>query len=176
MKILCHKNLELYGMWQISCFTGSEDLWVLANLTNPLVLESLGSHEQSFNGFTSNSNSSLAQLHSFARPSLSHLSNFTDILNDAVENDYTSAMWDQDTTLVIYVSNLSSPMIFRITVDQQDLWFLLYFFITFITYVHACIAIIKAWPGHRALTVYTKTPRSPFVCLENVNLYCMYGR
>ena len=122
-------------MWLVTSWcTGSEDLWVLANLTNPIVLESLGSHEQSFNGFTSNSNSSLAQLHSFARPALVHLSNFTDIFNDAVENDYTSAMWDQDTTLVIYIFNLSSPMTFKITVDQQDLLFLLYFFITFITY------------------------------------------
>lgn len=114
---------------------------MLANLTDPLALKSLGSHEQRFNGFTSNSNFSLAQLHSFARPSLMHLSNFTDIFNDAVENDYTSAMWDQDTTLVIYIFNLSSPMTFKITVDQQDFLFLLYFFITFITYVHACIAL-----------------------------------
>lgn len=120
---------------------------MLANLTNPLVLESLGSHEQNFNGYTSNSNSSLAQLHSFARPSLMRLSNFTDILNDAVENDYTSAMWDQDTTLVIYVFNLSSPMTFKITVDQQNLLFLLYFFITFITYVHARIAALSAFPS-----------------------------
>ena len=131
-----NKHQWFSGMWLISWYTGSEDLWVLANLTNPIVLESLGSHEQKFNGFTSNSNSSLAQLHSFARPSLVHLSNFTDIFNDAVENDYTSAMWDQDTTLVIYIFNLSSPMTFKITVDQQDLLFLLYFFITFITYVH----------------------------------------
>jgi Fanconi anemia group I protein len=116
-------------------FPGSEDLWVLANLTDALVLESLGSHEQSIHGFTSNSNSTLAQLHSFARPSLKRLSNFTDIFNSAVENDYTSPMWDEDTTLVIYIYNLSSPMRFKITVDQQNLWFLLYFFITFITYV-----------------------------------------
>ena len=108
---------------------------MLANLTDALVLESLGSYEQSIHGFTSNSNSSLARLHSFARPSLTHLSNFTDIFNNAVENDYTSAMWDEDTTLVIYIYNLSSPMTFKITVDQQNLWFLLYFFITFITYV-----------------------------------------
>ena len=115
----------------------SENLWVLTNLTDPLTLKSLGSYNQGFNGFTSNSNSSLAQLYSFARPSLSNLANFTDIFNNAVENDYTSAMWDEDTTLVIYIFNLSSPMTFKITVDQQDFLFLLYFFITFITYVHA---------------------------------------
>ena len=109
---------------------------MLTNLTDPLTLEPHGSYKQSFNGFKSNSNRSNAQLYSFARPSLAHLPNFTDIFSDAVENDYTSAMWDQDTTLVIYLFNLSSPMTFKITVDQQDYLFLLYFFITFITYVY----------------------------------------
>ena len=115
--------------------TESENLWVLTNLTDSIVLAPIGSHTQSFNSFTSNSNSSLARLHSFARPSIQQLPNFTDIFNSAVENDYTNSMWDGDASLVIYIFNLTTPMRFRITVDQQDFLFLLYFFITFITYV-----------------------------------------
>ena len=108
---------------------------MLTNLTDPITLKSLDSDQRSFAGFTSNSNHSLAQLFSFARPSLAKLSNFTDIFNSAVENDYTNSMWDEDTSLIIYLSNLTRPMTFKITVDQQDFLFLLYFFITFITYV-----------------------------------------
>ena len=120
------------------CFflpTESENLWVLANLTDPIALKSLDSDKHSFAGFASNSNLSLAQLFSFARPTLIRSANFTDIFNVAVENDYTNSMWNKDTTLVIYLSNLTRPMMFKITVDQQDFLFLLYFFITFITYV-----------------------------------------
>ena len=111
-------------------------MWVLANLSGSIVLDSLETHTQSFDDFTSNSNVSLAQLYSFARPTILELSNFTEIFYNAVENDYTKSMWDNDVTLVIYLSNLSRPMTFKITVDQQDFLFLLYFFITFITYVH----------------------------------------
>lgn len=106
---------------------------MLANLTNPITLKPHGSHRQTFAGYSSNSNISLAQLHSFARLAIQQLSNFTDIISDAVENDYTSSLWDGDTTLIIFLYNLTSPMTFRITVDQQDYLFLLYFFITFIT-------------------------------------------
>ena len=119
-----------------SFFTGSQDLWVLANLSLPIVLDNLETHMQSFDDFTSNSNVSLAQLYSFARPTILELSNFTELFYDSVESDYTKSMWDDDVTLVIYLSNLSRPMTFKITVDQQDFLFLLYFFITFITYVH----------------------------------------
>ena len=141
MKRLSRSHSEIYAYRYYSSvmnfipFAESENLWALTNLTDPIVLDPLGSHQQSFGGFSSNSNSSLAQLHSFSRPSIRHLSNFTDIFNIAVENDYTNSMWDGDTTLVIFLFNLTMPMRFRITVDQQDFVFLLYFFITFITYV-----------------------------------------
>lgn len=120
-------------------FAESESLWVLANLTDVIVLEHLATHTQAFDDFTSNSNVSVAQVHSFVGPTILEQSNFTGIFNSAVENDYTKSMWDGDVTLVIYLSNLTRPMTFKITVDQQDFLFLLYFFITFITYVHTSI-------------------------------------
>jgi len=111
--------------------TVSEDLWLLANLTDPVLLNATDSYDVNYEAFDSNTNSSFAQLFSFANPSIRTSPNFTQLLIDNSENEYTSFMWDQDVSLVVYLSNLHSPSQFRLTVDQQDLVFLLYFFATF---------------------------------------------
>ena len=55
------------------------------------------------------------------------------IYDGAVEDDYTSRMWDGDVTLVLRVWNLNNPASFHITVSQENFIYLLYFFATFIT-------------------------------------------
>lgn len=111
----------------------TENLFVLVNLTDVLVLSPLGSYEKRFDSFSSNRNLSLAQLTSFTHPSFRNSTNFTALFEEATEDDYTSQMWDNDVTLVLHLSNLNSPSTFRITVDQADYIYLLYFFATFIT-------------------------------------------
>lgn len=41
-------------------------------------------------------------------------------------------MWNGDVALIVHVSNLTTPISYKITLDQTNLWFLLYFFATFI--------------------------------------------
>lgn len=72
-------------------------------------------------------------LSSFANPSIRSTENFTLLLEEAMVNDYTSHMWDGDVSLVIHVSKLNNPSEFKITVDQENYIYLLYFFATFIT-------------------------------------------
>lgn len=112
---------------------GSENLWVLANLTESLAIGPRGSFEMRYNSFSSNNNQSNSILTSFAHSNIRDLDNFSVIFDSAVENDYTSHMWDGDVTLILYVRNLNSPSSFRITVDQENFIYLLYFFATFIT-------------------------------------------
>ena len=95
----------------------------------------LGSYDTRFDDFTSNRNESGTNLTTFAHDSIRDTENFTLLFEEAVENDYTSRMWDRDVTLVLRVSGLNSPSQFRITVDQEDYFYLIYFFATFITYV-----------------------------------------
>ena len=112
--------------------TGSQDLWILANLTDPMTLTDRNSFVNTFFSFVSNDNTTFSQLLTFARPSISDTANFTELFENATENDFTAAMWDGDVTLVVRASNLSSSVSYRVTVDQQDLLFLLYFFATFV--------------------------------------------
>ncbi len=91
--------------------------------------------DNNWGSFESNTNTSFPLLFSFTNPTLRDTLNFTELLVDNSENEYTSLMWDSDVSLVIYFSNLTNPTSLRITVDQQDLLYLLYFFATFAMYV-----------------------------------------
>lgn len=113
----------------------SEDLWILANLTDPIQLNDGQIYDKTLGSFSSNSNETFAQLFSFTNPTLRNSLNYTELLEDNSENEYTSRMWDSDVSLVVFLSGLSNPTTLRITVDQQDLYYLLYFFATFAMYV-----------------------------------------
>lgn len=106
---------------------------MLVNLTEPMAINTRGSFDRRFDSFSSSENQSDSTLTTFAHADIRSLDNFSAIFDEALENDYTSQMWDGDVTLVLYVRNLNSPSSFRITVDQENFIYLLYFFATFIT-------------------------------------------
>ena len=109
----------------------SEDLWVLTNLTDPIQLNQGENYDTNLEAFGSNANATAAQLFSFTNPSIRNSPNFTELLINNAENAYTSHMWEGDVSLVIFLSNLTNPSTVKITVDQSDLLFLLYFFSAF---------------------------------------------
>jgi Fanconi anemia group I protein len=78
--------------------------------------------------------SSYTSLFSFAR----HSSQISPSLINITSSDYTSSLWDGDVGLVIYISDLKPRMNFRVTTDQNDLMFLVYFFLTFL----ACFTVL----------------------------------
>lgn len=126
--------------------TVSEDLWVLVRITDPVVVEVGKSFHRTYGDFTySNATESRARLTSFASPSIQSTSNFTHLLEYVNGNNYTRSVWDRDVTLVLLVSNLSNSTRFRITVEQPNFLFLLYFFATFITYVLTPLLGIMWW-------------------------------
>jgi hypothetical protein len=106
---------------------------VLTNLTDVLEVPATGSLDRRYDSFSSSENESDPILTSFTHPPIRDSENFSEIFNQAVRNGYTNHMWDGDVTLVLHVSNLNNPSTFRITVDQQNYLYLLYFFATFIT-------------------------------------------
>ena len=85
------------------------------NITDPISLENLDEFSRDLDDFGSNSIPSEAQLFTFARPSIRSNPNFTALFQLRAENDYTDHMWDGDVSLVIYASNLVSPMTFRVS-------------------------------------------------------------
>jgi len=124
------------------------------NLTDRITLRNQGSFDRSFDNFQSNKLANLSNVFSFARPSLRTTPNFTALFNAAVENDYTSHMWDKDVTLVIYLYNLTSSVQYKITVDQTDLIFVLYFFATFIScFSVLLVAFLVGWYVKRKMEI-----------------------
>jgi len=69
------------------------------------------------------------------------MDNFTSLFDMANANNYSRHIWDRDVTLVLRVTNLSNTTVVRITVEQQNFLFLLYFFATFITYASYSISV-----------------------------------
>ncbi|CAI8041271.1 Attractin [Geodia barretti] len=110
----------------------SEGLWVLANISGPITVSGTGEFSRELDDRPGSRNSTFPPLFSFAHPRFRNFSNFTDLFAGRRERDYTRKMWDGNVALVIRVSNLTNPITFRITLDQTNLWFLLYFFATFI--------------------------------------------
>lgn len=98
---------------------GSENYWVLANITDPIEIQGVGGYSRDLDDFGSNPDPSLAQLFTFARPSLLSNPNFTALFEARAENDYTRHMWNGDVALVIYVYNLADPMTFKVAVYCQ---------------------------------------------------------
>ena len=94
--------------------TGSQNLWLLANLTEPITVRNRGSLDRTFGSFQGSNNVSLSNLFSFARPSIRASPNFTNLLNTAVENDYTNHLWDKDVTLVVYLFNLTDTVQYKV--------------------------------------------------------------
>lgn len=110
----------------------SENYWVLANLTDPIIVRGRGRFTREFDDMSGNRNRSSGQLFSFVRPRLRSTSNFTELFYSRTENDYTSRLWNGHIALIVHVSNLTSPLTYKMTLDQMDLFFLIYFFATFI--------------------------------------------
>ncbi len=100
------------------------------NITEQLTVAPLGFYETRLDDFSSDNDTFLT---SFAHPSIRATENFTLLVEEAMVNEYTSKMWDEDVTLVLHVSGLANPSEFKITVDQENYIYLLYFFATFIT-------------------------------------------
>ena len=94
----------------------SEDLWVLANLTDPIAVREEGSFTRELDDRSGSRNSSNPPLFSFAHLLLAESSNFTEVFRGRREHDYTSRMWNGDVALVIRVTNLTNPMTFRVSV------------------------------------------------------------
>ena len=92
----------------------SEQLQILYNLTEPQVIQTTGSWDREFDSFGSNRNASAAQLTTFLRGALLNDGNFTELFNSRSENDYTSGMWDGDVTLVVHVTGLTLPAVFKV--------------------------------------------------------------
>ena len=99
--------------------TGSENLWVLRNLTDPISLGGESTHKDKLDDFGSTKSANKSQLFSFTRPLIRTSTNFTSIFNTASENDYTHHMWNGDVTLIIFVSNLTNPMTFKVGSSQE---------------------------------------------------------
>lgn len=130
----------------------SENYWVLANITDPIEIQGVGGYSRDLDDFGSNPDPSLAQLFTFARPSLLSNPNFTALFEARAENDYTRHMWNGDVALVIYVYNLADPMTFKITLEQMDLIFLLYFFATFVScFTVLLVGFLTVWYIKRKL-------------------------
>ena len=106
--------------------------------------ESVSNSYQSFD--TSNYNSS--KLFSFLVPRIKDTVQFSWLLGNSSSNELTDNLWDGDVGLVIYVFDMKPGIRYKvlppheymyysgslqITVDQNDLTFLIYFFVTFLT-------------------------------------------
>jgi Fanconi anemia group I protein len=110
----------------------SENFWVLANLTEPIKVTGRDGFSRDFDDRSGDRNTTEPRLFSFAHSRLRNTPNFTELFYGRTENDYTNSMWDGDVALIVHVSNLSRPLTYKITLDQTNLWFLLYFFATFV--------------------------------------------
>ncbi len=98
-------------------------MWLLVNLTDPIILSGEDSFSRDLDDFHSSRDVNSSQIHSFTKPFIRHSSNFTDILSRVSEDDYTHHMWDKDVTLVVYVSNLTNPMTFKVKQVSEQVQF-----------------------------------------------------
>ena len=77
-------------------------------------------------------------LFTFARPLITNTANFSLLRSRASSSDYTESLWDGDVKLVVYISGLYTGCEYKISVDNQSYWVLLYFFSSFV----GCFAIL----------------------------------
>ena len=118
----------------------SENLWVLARISDTVIVDVKKNFQRLITDFGySNETESKVRLTSYAKPSIRNTENFTRLFESVDANDYSRHIWDRDVTLIIRVTGLSNTTIIRITVEQQNFLFLLYFFATFITYANLII-------------------------------------
>ena len=92
----------------------SERYQVLVNLTEPRMIEKTDSFDMLIDDFSSRSDT---ELFTFAHEDIMNTSNFTELFNNAVADDYTSSLWDGDVALIIRVFNneYSSPVEFMVS-------------------------------------------------------------
>ena len=98
---------------------GSENYWVLANLTDPITVRGTGSFSREIDDKSGNKNASESQLFSFARSSLRNSPNFTELFFSRTEHDYTSKLWNGDVALIIRVYNLTQPLSYKVCVGGE---------------------------------------------------------
>uniref|UniRef100_A0A1X7VPN4 Laminin EGF-like domain-containing protein n=2 Tax=Amphimedon queenslandica TaxID=400682 RepID=A0A1X7VPN4_AMPQE len=110
----------------------SQNYAILYNVTDVLTISGTNSHSERYESFSSVTFNS-SNLFSFARPDIQSTAQFGWLFGNSSSNDFTSNLWDGDVGLVIYVFNLKPDLQYKITVDQNDLTFLIYFFVTFLT-------------------------------------------
>eukprot|EP00731_Ephydatia_muelleri_P020317 Em0013g44a len=113
-----------------------------------------GSYSISLPNDTSSSSHNDSLLYTFARPSITNTANFSLLRSLASSSDYTESLWNGDVKLVVYISGLSSGCVYKISVDNQSYWVLLYFFASFT----GCFAVllmifIAGWYVRRRIAI-----------------------
>ena len=93
--------------------TESEQYQVLVNLTEPRLLNKTDSFDMLIDDFSSNN----TELFTFAHENIMNTSNFTELFNSAIANDYTTSLWDGDVALIIRVFNVSSRVVYKVSIE-----------------------------------------------------------
>ncbi len=139
---------------------GSQNLWLLVNLTDPIILGGEDSFSRNLDDFRSNRNVTAARLHTFANPSITDSSNFTTILSQVSEDDYTDDMWDGDVTLVVYVYNLTNPMTFKVKLVFEQVQFdeVLCIINTLLLLLHVYMYVLSKLRLSLCICIYVHVP------------------
>ena len=123
---------------------------MLVNLTDPIRLDGRDTITNTFEPYSASRNST--DFFTFADDSITSSYNFSELLTSSVPRDYSNDLWEGDIGLVIFVYNQSVSLqykvysiyhlnyviidvmffLLQITIDQNDLIFLAYFFVTFV--------------------------------------------
>ena len=90
----------------------SENFQILYNLTDPIQIGELNYYSNTFESSDSYDNNS--GLFTFLREEQRNNQSFIVTFNHASANSYSTALWDGDLALVIYASNLTSNMQFKV--------------------------------------------------------------
>lgn len=90
---------------------------MLANLTDQIRVKGQGQLSRDLDDSSGSRNGSNPPLFSFARPQLASDSNFTALFNDRSEHYYTSKMWNGDVALIVHVSNLTTPISYKVCLN-----------------------------------------------------------
>ena len=96
----------------------SEDFEILFNLTDPIEIAELDYYSATFQSFNSYDNNS--GLFTFLREEQRNNQSFVAMLNHASANSYTTSLWNGDLALIIYASNLTSNMQFKVRERERD--------------------------------------------------------
>ena len=96
----------------------SEDFQILLNLTDPIRIEELDYYSETFQSFDTYDNNS--GIFTFLRGEQRNNESFVVMLNHASANSYSKALWDGDLALVIYASNLTSNMQFKVRERERE--------------------------------------------------------